>query len=67
MTLNNAKLKYHVNIYGKEARWTKDGHEGVPEGQMGWPHAAWYCGRVAPPKWASGTVSPLVFDSRLHI
>ena len=65
---NKIGEKYHVNIYGKEARGTKDGHEGVPEGQMGWPHVAWYCGRVPPPpKWASGTVSPLVFDSRIHI
>ena len=51
---NKIGEKYHVNIYGKEARWTKDGHEGVPEGQMGWPHVAWYCGRVPPPQMGLG-------------
>ena len=59
--------KYHVNIYGKEDHCTKDGHEGVPEDQKGWSHAATVLGRVGPLTWASGTVSPLVFDSRLHI
>ena len=31
----------------------------APRGLVQWPRG--------PPKWASGTVSPLVFDSRLHI
>ena len=46
--------KYYVNIYGKEDHCIKYGHEGVPEGQMGWPHAAWYCSRVGPPKMGLG-------------
>ena len=32
---NKTGEKFHVNIYGKEARWTKNGHEVVPEGQKG--------------------------------
>ena len=38
---NKIGEKYHVIFHGKEALWEKDGHEGVPEGQKGWPHAAW--------------------------
>ena len=64
---NKIREKYHVNIYGKEAHWTKDGHEGVQEGQKGWSHAATVLGRVGTLNWASGTVSPLVFDVCLHI
>ena len=32
---NKIGEKYHVIFYGKEANWTKDGHEGVPEDQIG--------------------------------
>ena len=51
---NKIGEKYHFTFYGKEALWTKDGHEGVPEGQKRWPHVAWYCSRVAPPKIGLG-------------
>ena len=32
---NKIREKYHVTFHGKEALWTKYGHEGVPEGQKG--------------------------------
>ena len=32
---NKIEEKYHIIFHGKEALWAKDGHEGVPEGQIG--------------------------------
>ena len=34
---NKIGEKYHVNIYGKEARGTKDGHEGCRRAKWGGP------------------------------
>ena len=40
---------------------------GCRRAKWGGPTRPLYLAACPPPKWASGTVSPLVFDSRLHI
>ena len=40
---------------------------GCRRAKWGGPTWPLYLAAWVPPKWASGTVSPLVFDSRLHI
>ena len=60
--------KYHAIFSGKEAPWTKRwtrGGAGGPKGVA--PHDPCTWPRAPPPKWASGTVSPPVFDVHLHI
>lgn len=51
---NKIGEKYHAIFSGKGRHWTKDGHEGVPEGQKRWPHAAPVPGRVGPPQLGPG-------------
>ena len=51
---NKIGEKYHVIFYAKGVHWTKDGHEGVPEGQKRVPHAAPVPGHVGPPKMGLG-------------
>ena len=51
---NKIGENYHVIFYGKGGQRAKDGHEGVPEGQKGVPHAAPVPGRVGPPQMGPG-------------
>ena len=51
---NKIGENYHVNFYGKEGQWTKDGHEEALEGQMGGSHAAPVPGRVGPAQMGLG-------------
>ena len=51
---NKIGENYHVNFYGKEGQWTKDGHEEALKGQMGGSHAAPVPGRVGPAQMGLG-------------
>ena len=46
--------KNTTSLFLEKKHEQKDGHEGLPEGQMRWPHAAPVPGRVGPPQMGLG-------------